>query len=257
MNKNITDCFAGGRKAVVAYVTVGAPTLEESEAYIEELILAGAGVIELGVPFSDPTADGAVIQEAGQIALKNGVKLQDVLDLATRIRARHQEVVLVLFSYYNVLFSYGLKRLSSYPIDGILVVDLPYEERGELSEALSGSTIEIIPLIAPTTPEERIKKLVKGCSGFVYAITVCGVTGVRSELPPIVGAYLDKIRQIVKLPVVAGFGISNRTMLEQLSSHADGVVMGSILVKALLEKRSEEGIKLVREAATICANRLH
>ena len=240
MKQRITDCFAKakseGRGAFVAYMTIGYPTLEKSEAAVETLISEGADIIELGVPFSDPFADGAVIRSAAYEALKQGVTLADVLALAKRVRERHPKTGLVLFSYYNLLFANGLDRFADAAadagIDAVLAVDLPLEEREELLAVLRPRGISYVPLIAPNTPMERVKESAKGLDNtFLYVITVKGITGARKELPSDLASRLDAIRAAVELPIAAGFGISTKEQAEEVCRHADGYIIGSALVK--------------------------
>ena len=242
MSKRITECFArakaSGRGAFVAYFTTCYPTMAQSEAAIDQAIAGGADIIELGVPFSDPFADGGVIRSAAYEALKQGVCLDDVLAVAKRLRAKHPETALVLFTYYNVIFSKGLETFATAAaeadIDAVLAVDLPLEERDELLDVLKPYGITSIPLIAPNTPIERVKASAEGLEdAFLYIITVKGITGARAELPADLTARLDAIRAAVKLPIAAGFGISTQAQADVISQHADGFVVGSALVKRL------------------------
>lgn len=244
--QRITDAFAkakaGNRGAFVAYFTMGFPSLAESEKAVDEIIAQGADIIELGVPFSDPFADGGVIRSAAYEALKQGVSLTDVLAAAKRLRAKHPNTAFVLFSYYNPIFSMGLEAFADAAaesgIDAILSVDLPLEERKELSDILKPRGVSYIPLIAPNTPLERIEESGKDLeNSFLYVITVKGTTGARAELPADLTSRLDAIRSVSKLPIAAGFGISTRAQAEEVSRHADGFVVGTALVKCLAEGR--------------------
>ena len=238
--KRIAEAFenakAQGRGAFVAYLTIGYPSLAKCEAAIDTLVSEGADIIELGVPFSDPFADGAVIRSAAYEALKQGVTLADVLALAKRVRAKHPKTGLVLFSYYNLLFANGLDRFADAAadagIDAVLAVDLPLEEREELLAVLRPRGISYVPLIAPNTPMDRVKESAKGLDNtFLYVITVKGITGARKELPPDLASRLDAIRAAVELPIAAGFGISTKEQAEEVCRHADGYIIGSALVK--------------------------
>ena len=238
--KRITEAFENaksqGRGAFVAYLTIGYPSLAKCEAAIDTLVSEGADIIELGVPFSDPFADGAVIRSAAYEALKQGVTLADVLALAKRVRERHPKTGLVLFSYYNLLFANGLDSFADAAadagIDAVLAVDLPLEEREELLAVLRPRGISYVPLIAPNTPMERVKESAQGLDNtFLYVITVKGITGARKELPPDLASRLDAIRAAVELPIAAGFGISTKEQAEEVCRHADGYIIGSALVK--------------------------
>lgn len=242
MSDRIKRCFARakaeGRGAFVAYLTMGYPTLAQSEAAVDDLVAGGVDIVELGVPFSDPFADGAVIRSAAYEALKQGVTLDGVLAAAKRIRARHPETGLVVFTYYNLIFSKGLEAFAQAAadagIDAVLSVDLPLEERDELLDVLRPHGLTVVPLIAPNTPLERVVASAAGLDDtFLYVITVKGTTGVRTELPADLTARLDAIRAAVKIPIAAGFGISTQAQAEVVSRHADGFVVGSALVKRL------------------------
>ena len=244
MNNRICKCFEKakeeGRAAFVAYLTIGYPSLEASEKAIDRLIAeSGADVIELGVPFSDPFADGAVIRAAAYEALKQGVTMTDVLALAARVRAKHPETPLVVFSYYNLILSMGSETFAAAAekagFDAVLAVDLPLEERDELLSVLKPHGLTMVPLIAPNTPVARVVESAAGVEdSFLYVITVKGVTGVRGELPPELTGHLDAIRSAVKVPIVAGFGIASREQGTALvKGHADGYVIGSAIVRKL------------------------
>lgn len=250
MSKRIGKCFEqarqAGRGAFIAYLTVGYPTLAKSEQAIDELVAGGADIIELGVPFSDPFADGAVIRAAAYRALESGVTLADTLALAARVRARHPQTGLVLFSYYNLIFSMGLDRFAAAAaeagIDAVLAVDLPFEEREELLAELRPHDLGLVPLVAPNTSIERAVASSEGIGdSFVYAITVKGITGARTKLPSDLAEHLDALRQAVKVPVAAGFGISTREQAKLIEQHADGFIVGSALVRRLGETGSLAG----------------
>lgn len=250
MSDRIKRCFARakaeGRGAFVAYLTMGYPTLAQSEAAVDDLVAGGVDIVELGVPFSDPFADGSVIRSAAYEALKQGVTLDGVLADAKRIRARHPETGLVVFTYYNLIFSKGLEAFAQAAadagIDAVLSVDLPLEERDELLDVLRPYGLTVVPLIAPNTPLERVVASAAGLDDtFLYVITVKGTTGARTELPADLTARLDAIRAAVKIPIAAGFGISTRAQAEVVSRHADGFVVGSALVKRLGAEGSLKG----------------
>lgn len=246
MSHRIRDAFAKakneGRGAFVAYLTMGFPTIEASERAADEAIAGGADILELGVPFSDPFADGGVIRSAAYEALRNGATLNGIIALAGRLRAKHPEIGIVLFSYYNPVFSMGLdafaEAVAGVGIDAVLVVDLPLEEREELLTQLRPRGVGFVPLIAPNTPLERVQASEQGIGdSFLYVITVKGTTGERTALPPDLTERLDAIRAAVHLPIAAGFGISTRAQADEVSRHADGFIVGSALVKCVAEGR--------------------
>ena len=244
MNTRIIEAFAKakaeGRGAFVAYLTMGYPSIAASEQAVDDVIANGADIVEFGVPFSDPFADGGVIRSAAYEALRQGVSLDDIIALAKRLRAKHPETGFVLFSYYNLIFSKGLETfadaVADAGIDAVLSVDLPLEERDELLKVLAPRGVGYVPLIAPNTPIERVKESEAGLeNSFLYVITVKGTTGARTELPSDLAARLDAIRAVSHLPVAAGFGISTKAQAEEVSRHADGFIVGSALVKCLAE----------------------
>ena len=231
----ITNIFAT-RKPLVIFTSVGYPNEEQCEQAVCAAIDKGADIIELGVPFSDPMADGPVIAAASQVALKEGMNLHKVIEFAARIRARSPKVGLILFSYMNPLLHEGYEnvcaQLAKAGVDGILPVDLPLEERDELLVPAKAHGLHIIPLVSPLTPEERVAQIVEGMTGFVYYINVAGVTGARSELPPDVAEHIAMIKRHTALPVAAGFGIASAEAARAAANAADGVISGSGFVKA-------------------------
>lgn len=237
IDATFADCRAKGRKALVLFVSAGDPSLDATEQLIREIVAAGTDVVEIGVPFSDPMADGPTIQEASQRALASGTTLRGILAMVKRLRASGITAPFVLFSYYNVLFRYGMKALAADAaaagVDGMLVVDVPYEEMGEILPDLTANGLHLIRLVAPTTSDERARKILVDATGFVYTITVTGVTGARSELPAELSDLLVRMRQASPVPVVAGFGISSPEMAKLVAKEADGVVVGSALVKRM------------------------
>lgn len=253
-------CRNEERKALVAFVTAGDPNLQTTQALVPRLAEAGADIVELGVPFSDPMADGPTIQEASQRALAAGTTLTQILDIVRRAR-QTTDVPIVLFSYYNVLLQYGIDRLAADSrdagVDGWLVVDVPHEEAGEVRPHLDRHRLHWITLVAPTTTTDRAAALTATARGFVYCITVTGVTGARSELPPDLSQYLAGVRQHSEVPVVAGFGISSPDMARTVAREADGIVVGSALVRALRAGPTpDEGVASVCELVSALADAL-
>ncbi|MBI2442083.1 MAG: tryptophan synthase subunit alpha [Lentisphaerae bacterium] len=238
-----------GRKALIGYLTAGDPDLKTSERNMRVALANGLDILELGVPFSDPTADGPAIQAAGQRALAAGVNLHLILALAARLR-RTSKAPIILFSYANPLFRYGYAKLcrdaANAGIDGFLVVDLPYEEAAELRGLMKHHKLIFIQLIAPTTAPERSRRLLAAADGFVYYILVKGVTGVRKELAADIKEHMSQLRTCTDLPIAAGFGISDGAQARAAARHADAVVVGSALVEAA---RAGRLAKKVRELA--------
>ena len=249
ITRKFNDLKAAGSKALVGYLTAGDPDMTRSESNIRAGLKNGIDLLEIGVPFSDPTADGPTIQAAGQRALRSGATLRAILAMAKRLR-KDFDNPMVLFSYANPLFVYGYERVcrdaAESGIDGLLVVDMPFEEAGELRGIARERGLLWIPLIAPTTPVERARKILAEAEGFVYYILVKGVTGKRNRIPPETHAHLDSLRQCTDLPIAVGFGISNGRQAAEAASFADGVVVGSALVEAVRQRKL---VPLVRELA--------
>ncbi|HET6854290.1 MAG TPA: tryptophan synthase subunit alpha [Pyrinomonadaceae bacterium] len=222
-----------GKKGIVPFVTAGDPDLATTERLLVELSQAGATLIELGVPFSDPMADGPVIQRASERALKNNFGLQDLLDSAARAR-KQIDTPIILFSYYNPLLQFGLKRIAQATrdagLDGILVTDLTPEESGEFEAGLRANDLNMIFLIAPTSTDERLRLVAEHASGFIYAVSRAGVTGARSSVSAEAEKLVTRMRQFSTLPIAVGFGISNAEQVRDVRRYADAVVVGSAIV---------------------------
>jgi tryptophan synthase alpha chain len=223
-----------GDKALVVYLTAGDPDMEASLKYISAAAEGGADIIEVGIPFSDPTADGPTIQAASARALTAGASVPGVLSLVSAFRERHDTPV-VLFGYYNPIFRYGVgafcRDAGRAGADGILVVDLPAEEANEMVPSARRAGLNWIPLAAPTSGRRRIRRASGIGSGFLYMISVTGITGVRTSLPPGLSTWAAAVRNESRLPVAIGFGISTPAMARTASRHADAVVVGSACVR--------------------------
>ena len=225
---------------IIAYITAGDPSLAASLKFLTSLAEAGADVIELGVPFSDPLADGPTIQRASERALKAGATLSGVLDLVREIRnakSSAAEVPIVLFSYYNPIFQMGLKKFaaaaSKMGADGVLATDLTPEEATDYRQILNGSNLDTIFLGAPTSTEERLKQIAEVSSGFLYLISRTGVTGAKDSLPDDLPALLRRARGVTQLPIAVGFGISRPGHVSVLGGLVDAAVIGSSLVSEI------------------------
>jgi tryptophan synthase alpha chain len=232
----IADAFTtlkrDGKKGFIPYITAGDPDLATTEQLLIT-IAPYATLIELGVPFSDPMADGPVIQRASERALKHGFNLQDILDTAARAR-KQIDTPIILFSYYNPLLQFGLKRVAQAAkeagVDGVLVTDLTPEESGEFEAELRAHDLDMIFLIAPTSTDERLKLVAEHASGFIYAVSRAGVTGTRETVSVEAEKLVNRMRQFSSLPIAVGFGISTAAQVADVSRYADAVVVGSAIV---------------------------
>jgi tryptophan synthase alpha chain len=234
------------KPGLVVYLTAGDPSLDATRAIALEAIDAGAAVIELGVPFSDPLADGPVIQRASERAVARGTRLKDVLELAREIRAARPAAGLVIFSYLNPILRYGLKKFADEAaaagVDGVLVIDLIVEEAGEyLAEMERVGMAPIFPA-APTSPDERLEAIATHSKGFVYAISRVGITGTQKSLTADAASLVARIRRWTKLPVAVGFGISNAEHVAQVAQFADAAVIGSAIVELIEKSCLEAGV---------------
>jgi tryptophan synthase alpha chain len=229
---------AEGRRAFVAFLTAGDPSIERTVECALALDAAGADVLELGVPFSDPLADGPVIQRASERALRRGVTLEHVLEAVREIR-KASELPLLLFSYFNPLLQHGLGRLACEAgetgVDGVLVTDLPPEEAGEWIACARKAGLDTVFLASPTSPEERLSKVAEASRGFVYAVSRTGVTGERQSLSADAKPLVARLRAMTSVPVALGFGLSTPEQVREAAAVADGVVVGSALVRFLEE----------------------
>jgi tryptophan synthase alpha chain len=227
-----------GRKALIAYLTAGDPDLYATSKLVPALEKAGVDIVEIGVPFSDPTADGPAIQAASRRALTSGATLEKILATVSAVR-RTSGIPVVLFGYYNPILSYGPEKFAADAaasgVDGILVVDLPPEEAEELTQYSDPAGLDFITLIAPTTDPERARKILRQASGFVYCISVTGVTGTDEPNPGDVKRYMKRLKGMTTLPVAVGFGISTPAKAAAMAPLADGVVVGSALVRLIGE----------------------
>ena len=219
------------------YTPAGFPNLPVSEEIILNLVEGGADLIEIGVPFSDPLADGPTVQRASQVALGNGVRLADCLDVVQRLRAVHGVTIpLILMGYYNPILQYGIERFAADAaaagVDGVIVPDLPVEESDDLLTACREHERDLIFMMAPTSTDERMAEIAARSSGFIYCVSLTGVTGSRSALPDL-GPYLQRIRTHTSLPLAIGFGVSTPVQVRQVAALADGVAVGSALINAL------------------------
>ncbi len=240
-----------GRKGLIAYLTAGDPSLDRTSGLVEALVSGGADLIELGVPFSDPIADGPVIQRAGQRALQAGTTLRGVLETARIIRSR-SEVPLLLFTYLNPVMRYGLDRLArdaaACGIDGCLLTDASVEEAQEYVEAMHIHGLDTVFLVAPTSTPRRLELVARYSTGFVYLVSRTGVTGERENLSASVAPLVRAVRAVTSLPLAVGFGVSRPEHVAELGSQVEAVVVGSALVRVI--ERNASNPNLERELET-------
>ena len=233
---NIAKAFAEG-KAFIPFVTCGDPDLETTAKVVRAMVEAGADLIELGIPFSDPTAEGPVIQAANVRALASGTTTDKIFDMVRELR-KDVTVPMVFMTYANVVFSYGSEKFISscadIGIDGLILPDVPYEEKEEFDPICKRYGLDLISLVAPTS-EDRIAKVAGEASGFVYVVSSLGVTGVRSEITTDIGAMVRLIRASTKLPCAVGFGISTPEQAKKMASLSDGAIVGSAIVKLIAQ----------------------
>lgn len=241
----INKAFENG-KAFIAFVTGGDPDIETTEKLIYTMSESGADLIEIGIPFSDPIAEGPVIQEASERALKAGCTTDKLFDMVKRVREK-VDTPLVFMTYLNPIYTYGKEKFMNNckeaGIDGVIVPDLPYEEKDELDAVCEKYEIDLISLIAPTS-HERIKMIAKEAKGFVYCVSSLGVTGVRSEITTDLGAMVELVREVTDVPCAIGFGISTPEQAAKMSKQADGVIVGSAIVK-IVAKHGKDCIEEV------------
>lgn len=250
-------CHRAGRAALMPYVTAGDPSIEWSERLLDAIIEAGADMIELGMPYSDPLADGPTVQAASQRALAAGVTVNAVFDLARRLTERHPHVPVALLVYYNCIFRRGIRRfvedVKEAGIDGLIVPDLPPDEGEELEKHASEKGVDVIYLVAPTSTPERIRLIASHSSGFIYCVSLTGVTGARSRLAASLGEFLQRVRAEMRaagreLPLAVGFGISKPEHVAEVSRIADGVIVGSALIDRFHSQESlEAGVEACRQ----------
>jgi tryptophan synthase alpha chain len=235
---------------LVVYVTCGDPDIGTTREVVLAAIEAGADVIELGVPFSDPVADGPVIQRASERALKHGTCLAQVLTLAAEVRQHAQSTGLVIFSYLNPILRMGIDKFCTVArhagVDGVLVTDLPVEEAGEYLRAMKANSLAPIFLAAPTSPDARLKRIAEASRGFVYAVSRTGVTGARQQLAKDARQLVGRLRRVTKLPIAVGFGISTAAQFAEVGKFADAVVVGSAIVERIEQHQGQE-VVAVRE----------
>lgn len=234
-----------GEKALIGFLTFGCPSKESTIALVEEMEKNGLDIIELGIPYSDPLADGETIKKASKQAIDSGIKVKDVFEGIVEIRKKSQ-IPIVLLTYFNTVFNYGVDRffekMKETGADGIIIPDLPLEEKAEITDAAKENAIDIIPLVTKVS-HNRIKSIVEDATGFVYCVSILGVTGARETIQGDLTDYMAEVRSATKLPRAIGFGISNGETAKKWKDISEGVIVGSAFVKETLETISLEEMK--------------
>lgn len=244
----ISTCFEKlkkeNRAGLICFLMAGDPDLKTARRILDALPEAGADLIELGMPFSDPMADGPIIQKAGQHAIKNKTTLHDCLAMVASFRKKNTTSPLVLMGYYNPIYSYGVERFLEHAaingVDGLIIVDVPIEEEAELSQPAQKYGIHLIKLVSPVTPKDRLKKITKRATGFLYYISVIGITGTKSVPPEKIEKMVTTCRSVTSLPIAVGFGIRTPEQAALFAKKADAVIIGSALVDHIAALRGTD-----------------
>lgn len=233
---NIKNAFKNG-KAFIGFLTAGDPSLAKTEEFILAMANAGADLIEIGIPFSDPIAEGEVIQRANIRALSQGVNISQIFGMVKELRKK-TDIPLVFLSYLNTLYTYGydhfFRKCSENGVDGVIIPDIPFEEKGEILPFSTKYKVDIITLVAPSS-DSRIGQIAREAQGFVYCVSSKGVTGVRSEIKTDIASIISAVKQVTKVPAAVGFGISTPEQAAEISKYADGIIVGSAIVKIIEE----------------------
>lgn len=251
LEEALVETLADGNKIFVPYIMAGDGGLEQLHERILFLERSGATALEIGVPFSDPVADGPAIQEAGLRALEEEVTLAEILDTLKKDRSK-RTIPIILMTYLNPIIAYGVKKFTEKcegaGVDGLIVPDMPIEEEGLLTHHLKEAEVALIRLAALTSPIERLETIAEKTEGFLYAVTVTGITGVRKEFTENVGEYIKRLKSLSSVPVLAGFGVSTPEHVKELSKYGDGVIVGSQIVSSFYEERREDIASLIQAA---------
>jgi len=247
------------RPALITLVVPGYPAPGETEAVFDAMVEGGADIVEVEIPFSDPLADGTTIQRVAFKALHAGTTPAKCIDFARRMRARHAAVPIVFMTYLNPVLAYGLERFAADAAaagaDGVILLDLPAEEAGEARKLLAARGLDLVFLVAPTSSEERIALICSRAAGFVYCVSVAGVTGARTALPADLKDFVGRVRRCTNLPLAVGFGISRREHIEALFGVADGAVVGSAIMDVISASEPQKRANAVREYVEVLSGR--
>lgn len=252
------DKIFENRKAFIAFITSGDPSLEKTKEFVLEMEKAGADLVELGIPFSDPIAEGPVIQDANIRSLSAGTTTDKIFDMVKELR-KETDMPLVFMCYLNTVFKYGYEkfcaRCEEVGIDGLIIPDMPFEEKGELLPITKEHNLELVSMIAPTS-SDRIRTIASEASGFIYVVSSLGVTGVRSEITTDIRAIIDEIKAVTTTPACVGFGINKPSQVSEYTEYADGAIVGSAIVKIVAEHGENAG-KYIYEYVKEMADAAH
>ena len=248
MSDRIKNIFEEKGSKLVTFTTAGDPDLDTSFEILKIIINNGADIIEIGMPFSDPMADGPTIQESSVRSIANGTKITDVFEIVNKVRNFNNKIPVILMGYYNSIFSFGIdnftKKCAEVGVDGLIIVDLQPEEDSELLIKLKKENIDLIRLITPTSDEKRIKTILTNASGFLYYVTITGTTGQKSANLKELKKSINKIRLRSNLPIIAGFGIKNRKDVEKISAFTNGVVVGSSIINIIKNNIQKKNVMM-------------
>ena len=253
MSSRIKKIFEDNSKKLVTFVTGGDPDYKTSKEILDKIIEKGANIIEIGMPFSDPMADGPTIQLASKRAIDSGTNLETIFKICNHIREKNLSIPIVLMGYYNVILHYGIKnfvdKINSIGVDGLIIVDLQPEEDQELYDVVKSKNIDLIRLITPNTTSKRLSIITNRASGFLYYVTITGITGQKSANIQELKKIIPNIREYSKLPIIAGFGIKNKNDVSEICKTADGAVIGSSIVK-IIENNLNNKEKMMNEISS-------
>ena len=258
MTNRIQKVFSDNKKKLITFVTGGDPDLETSNKIIQNLAANGADLIEIGMPFSDPMADGPIIQKSSLRSIKKGIDLNKIFKICIDFRKINKTTPIILMGYYNVIYNYGLdnfvKNCENIGIDGLIIVDLQPEEDSELFEKIKLKKIDLIRLVTPTTNEDRLNTILKNASGFLYYVTITGITGQKSAKIDQLQKSITKLKKSSNLPVVAGFGIKNTNQVKEICAFSDGVVVGSSIIKIIEENLTKDKNTIISNVINFVKN---
>lgn len=253
------DLRRSSRPGLIAFLTAGFPTRDDTSALVQALVDGGADIVEIGVPFSDPLADGRTIQHSDEVALAQGITLADCIDLVSQLRAEGLATPLVLMGYYNPILAMGeesfVERAAAAGLDGVIVVDLPAEEANPFKALCRGGDIDLIFLATPTTTDERLDRIAAMASGFIYCVSLAGTTGFRDELAPGLADFIARVRGHADLPLAIGFGISTPEQFAAAGELGDAVVIGTAIIDVIDRADARKRCESVREYVEVVSGR--